>query len=121
MVCLRGESLTHHIKQMKLFTAIASAAVIGASFLVPNPVEARNDWLNAGTSNEGVSHYIKPSGCSNGICSFTTKYSHKDWTSHERVNCNSWSIKVKVGTEVGDWEPIYPGSMADAKAELVCR
>ena len=33
-------SLTHHIKQMKLFTAIASAAVICASFLVPNPVEA---------------------------------------------------------------------------------
>ena len=34
-------SLTHHIKPMKLFTAIASAAVIGASFLVPNPVEAK--------------------------------------------------------------------------------
>ena len=32
-----------------------------------------------------------------------------------------WLIKVKVGTEVGDWKPIYPGSMAEAKAELVCR
>ena len=114
-------SLTHHIKQMKLFTAIASAAVIGASFLVPNSVEARDGWLNAGTSNEGVSHYIKPSGCSNGICSFTTAYSHVNWTSQEQVNCNSWLIRVTVGTEVGDWQPVYPGSMAEAKAELVCR
>ena len=113
-------SLTTHIKPMKLITAIA-AAVFSASFLVSNSVEARNDWLNAGTSNEGVSHYIKPSGCSNGVCSFTTKYSHKDWTTHERVNCNSWLIKVKVGPEVGDWKPVYPGSMAEAKAELVCR
>ena len=44
-------SLTHHIKPMKLFTAIASAAVIGASFLVPNSVEAsRAILLEHGTS-----------------------------------------------------------------------
>ena len=33
MVCSRGESLTLHISQMKLFNAIAAAAVIGASFV----------------------------------------------------------------------------------------
>ena len=121
MVCSQEKNVTTYIKRMKLFTAIASAAVISGSSFISNPVEGRNGWLNAGTSYEGVTHYIKPSGCSDGICSFTTKYSHKDWTTYEQVNCNSWLIKVKVGTEVGDWKPVYPGSMAEAKAELVCR
>ena len=38
---IEAMSFTHHIKPMKLFTLIASAAVIGASFLVPNPAEAQ--------------------------------------------------------------------------------
>ena len=37
MVCLRGESLTTHMNQMKLFNAIAAAAVIGASFVAASP------------------------------------------------------------------------------------
>ena len=40
MVCLRGESLTHRINQMKLFNAIAASAVIGTSFIAANPAEA---------------------------------------------------------------------------------
>ena len=40
MVCSRGESLTHHINQMKLLNAIAAAAVIGTSFIAANPVSA---------------------------------------------------------------------------------
>ena len=53
---------------MKLFTAIASAAVIGASFLVPNPVEARNGWFYAGTANSGTSYYVKPLVCNGNLC-----------------------------------------------------
>ena len=121
MVCLLGNEPSPKHNSLKLITAIASAAVIGASFLVPNSVEARNGWVYAGTSVEGIMHYIKPSGCNRGICSFTTTYSDRNWTTQEQVNCNSWLIKVKVGPEVGDWKPVYPGSMAEAKAELVCR
>ena len=40
MVCLRGESLTHHTNQMKLFNAIATAAVIGTALVAVNPAEA---------------------------------------------------------------------------------
>ena len=40
MVCSRDESLTQRINQMKLFNAIAVAAVIGASFIASNPAEA---------------------------------------------------------------------------------
>ena len=48
IVCSRGESLTVHIDQMKLFNTIAAAAVIGASFIAPNPAEARNGWIKGG-------------------------------------------------------------------------
>ena len=40
MVCVQGESLTYHRNQMKLFNAIAAAAVIGCSFLIPVPAQA---------------------------------------------------------------------------------
>ena len=41
MVCSRGESPTHHTYQMKLFNALAAAAVIGGSLLIPNPAKAQ--------------------------------------------------------------------------------
>ena len=51
MVCLRGESLTTHTNQMKLFNAIAAAAVIGTSLFAANPAEAsRAILLENGTS-----------------------------------------------------------------------
>ena len=45
MVCSRGESLTHHMNQMKLFNAIATAAVVGAAFAVVSPsAQAQSDF-----------------------------------------------------------------------------
>ena len=42
MVCSRGESLTTHIFQMKLFNAIAAAAVIGGSLIaIATPASAQ--------------------------------------------------------------------------------
>ena len=49
MVCPRGESLTHHINQMKLFNAIAAAAVIGGSLISPNAALA-----GLGAAEEGT-------------------------------------------------------------------
>ena len=40
MVCSRGESLTLHIKQMKLFNAIAATVVIGGALINPVPAKA---------------------------------------------------------------------------------
>ena len=40
MVCSQGESLTLHTGQMKLFNAIAAAAVIGTSLITAGPAEA---------------------------------------------------------------------------------
>ena len=40
MVCSRGESLTIHTNQMKLFNAIAAAAAIGISLSCSKPAQA---------------------------------------------------------------------------------
>ena len=67
MVCLRGESLTHHTNQMKLFNAIVVAAVIGTSFIAANPAEAsqlvdldRN--LDVAVNDDDPSLYYKKDG-----------------------------------------------------------
>ena len=36
MVCSRGESFSTHMNQMKLFTAIAAAVVLGGTFIFTN-------------------------------------------------------------------------------------
>jgi len=51
MVCLRGESLTHQTNQIKLFNAIATAAVIGGSLfatVVPETKAGAIYWNNNG-------------------------------------------------------------------------
>ena len=45
---------------MKLFNAIAAAAVISASFFNAAPAEAGNGWIHAGTSVKGDSIYVRP-------------------------------------------------------------
>ena len=50
MVCSRGESLTHHTNQMKLFNAIAAAAVIGTSILSVTPAQANACYPNTAAS-----------------------------------------------------------------------
>ena len=49
-------SLKHHRNQMKLFVAITSTAVIGTSFLVPNPVEAA--YCNAHNAAYSVEKFM---------------------------------------------------------------
>ena len=44
-MCSRGESLTHHTGQMKLFNTIAAAAGIGASLIATTiPASAQRMW-----------------------------------------------------------------------------
>ena len=49
MVCSRGESLTQHTNQRKLFNAIAAAAVIGTSLITANPAQARGCYVSMAT------------------------------------------------------------------------
>ena len=69
MVCSRGKSPTHHMKQIKLFNAIAAAAVIGASLITAAPAES-SILLDIRTSkeerrNDGVPYYIRKEALGN--------------------------------------------------------
>ena len=45
---------------MKLSTFVAAAAVIGGSFLIPVPAEARNGWVQAYCDINDECIYLKP-------------------------------------------------------------
>ena len=116
MVNTSGGRPPLHQTQMKLFNAIAAAAVLGASFIAPNPAEARNGWVYMGTM-DGESNYIKPLGRSGSIASILSK-----WSGSEPIrvdyNCSSW--QKRVGGSGQRWTPIYPGSTANTNAKLLC-
>ena len=40
ILCLRGESLTHHKNQMKFLSVITAAIAVGASFFATSPIQA---------------------------------------------------------------------------------
>ena len=117
MVCSRGKSLTLHISQMKLFNVIAAAAVIGTSFIAPNPAEARNGWVYMG-EQDGASNYIKPVGRNGSIASVLSKWSDQPRATRVDYNCSSW--QKRVGGSGQNWTPIYPGSVAEGNANRFC-
>ena len=61
MVCSRGESLTHRINQMKLFNAIAAAAVFGTT-LYASPARAfgLGTLINAAAGASVVQPIVAP-------------------------------------------------------------
>ena len=78
MVCSRGESLTHHANQMKLFKTIAAVAVIGASFIAATSAEARCTMF---VPNPPVSKAIE--------CSKAVVVKQKNNMIHYRIYSNS--------------------------------
>ena len=67
MVCSRGESLTTHTNQMKLFKTIAAAAVVGASLVNTAPAMSSVVFdLHRGEAteiNDGNPHMYVVRGC----------------------------------------------------------
>ena len=116
MVCSRGESLTLHINQMKLFNAIAAAAVIGASLITATPAEAsRNGWIYV-TDQDGATNYMRYVGRSGNIVTVLSKWSDDSRAYTWKYNCSSWMKQI----EGDSWKPIYPGSVAETKAVKAC-
>ena len=100
---------------MKLFNAITAAAVIGTSLITATPAEARNGWVYI-TDYDGASNYMKYVGRSGNIVTTQEKWSDLPRIRTHKYNCSTWMRQI-----VGEpWEPIYPGSVAEAKAKKVC-
>ena len=84
MVCSRGESLTTHKNQMKLFNAIAGAAVAATTSILVSPVQAA-EYCSADGANApfqvttwGSNHDAKWINTGK-IYSFRTMPGHGSW------------------------------------------
>ena len=120
MVCSRGESLTLHTSQMKLFNAIVAAAVIGTSLITASPAQSRNGWVHAGSytkRGELIDLYVKQidrSGSIRRIKFYQPGAQFPQWAA--KANCNNWSLDVH-----GEVIPVMPGSVNESAMHIVCR
>ena len=119
MVNTSGGRPPQHLTQMKLSAFVAAAAVIGGSFLIPNPAEARNGWVyvTSTPSNSGgdASNYVKVTSRTGNIVNLISRWSDAGDFS-KQVNCSSWQQRT-VGQA---WRYIMPGSIAETMARKVC-
>ena len=112
---IEGMTFIQHLNQMKLSAFVTIAAVIGGSFLIPSPAEARNGWVYVESSKE-ESFYIKPLVKRGNIVTFATRWSDLEKQINRTVNCNTWESRT-----TGPWLPIVPASLGDNTAKIVCR
>ena len=106
MVCSRGTSPHTSHQPMQLFTAIASAAVIGASFFVLNPVEARNGWVYVGKNMQGTRSYVRVLGRQGDMVKYESRLIKSDGSGmndHMLVmaDCKNQRIKLLEGVRSG--------------------
>jgi len=99
---------------MKLFNAIAAAAVIGASFIAPNPFEARNGWMFMGHL-DGDPVYWRSKGCRGNLCQVEINYANNQYP--QWINCSTWQSSIKNRP----WTDLMPGSAGEYRAKQVCR
>ena len=106
---------------MKLFTSIvATAAVIGTSFIAANPAEARNGWIRGACDYDNHCNYVKVLDRSNyPIVKY--KYNSKNlWI--KEAHCLNWASRyVNDDGSRDKWVDQMPGSMGEAALEVVCR
>ena len=116
-MCSRGESLTHHTNQMKLFNAIAAAALLGAPFLTAAPAEAGNGWIHAGTAVDGDAIYVRPLSRNGNFVTYEETMSGSSGKYKYIANCPAWQYKSLNGTR---WQDVMPNSIGAAAHRTVC-
>ena len=73
---------------MKLFKAIAAAAVISTSFISAPPAEARHGWMKGGYSNDGNCNYQKVLSANWPYVTYKNNTLYGMWT--EVADCQQW-------------------------------
>ena len=107
--------------QMKLFNAIAAAAVIAASFVTANPAEARNGWVTAAESTDAVTTHIKKVDFSGRVRKF---YMNNVGPGARGVpflaeaDCSGWTMRP---SGVDQWIDVMPGSVNEESMKIICR
>ena len=122
MVCSRGESPTHHIKQMKLFNAIAAAAVIGTSCIVAMPAEsyerAPNGWVHIATATDGDMLHEKLDTYAQGRRYANVQVADAGGSYPKTIDCVKWARTFR--SDGTGWKPVLPGTIGDASARYWC-
>jgi hypothetical protein len=107
---------------MKLSAFVAIAAVIGGSFLIPNPAEARNGWVRGGCDNDGQCSYQKIIKKDWPFVTYKDNSPNAMWT--KVADCQQWRFRV---THIDGrpfnkgWHEVMPGSIGETSLQNVCR
>jgi hypothetical protein len=100
---------------MKLFNAIAAAAVIGSSLIVTAPAEAGNGWIDAGTSTKGDTMYVRPLSRNGNLVTYEENFNGSN--GKFIANCPAWQYKRLNGNK---WHDVMPNSIGAAAHRTVC-
>ena len=105
---------------MKLSAFIAAAAVIGGSFLIPVPAEARNGWVKIHCDRNDECTYQKIIKRSGSIVTVLTQSKNGRFT--EEKNCSTWAYRfVNSNGSKDPWDDVMPGSIGEMEQENACR
>ncbi len=111
-------TLTQHLNQMKLSAFVAIAAVIGGSFLIPNPAEARNGWIRAADTSDGTTFYVKPVKRNGPYVHYLQRSSNHQFEYENIADCSAWRWR---NAEKDEWIPVLPDSIGETVITRVCR
>ncbi len=100
---------------MKLSAFVAAAAVIGSSFLIPVPAEARNGWIRVGENIDNETLYMKVDRRNGAFRNVSLNFGGGIY--QREINCNSWYRRYPGES----WEPIMPQSIFETAAIKACR
>ena len=104
---------------MKLFNAIATAAVISASLVTASPAEARNGWVRIGCNHKGECEYAKVLKRNYPFVTFLNQGSSGLF--EKEADCGRYKFRFlnDDGSKSG-WIPAMPGSIGEDMIRLVC-
>ena len=102
---------------MKLFNAIAAAAVIGTSFIAATPAEARNGWVIIGEAKGELYHEKLDSYAQNRYVN--VQVATKPGQLAKTIDCLNWTYTFN--NDGTGWKDIYPGTLGDSSAKHWCR
>ena len=100
---------------MKLFNAIAGAAVVSTWFVAAAPAEAGNGWIHAGTSIKGDSIYVRPLSRNGNLVTYEETLSGDKF--RFIANCPAWQYKSLNGNR---WHDVMPNSIGASAHRTVC-
>ena len=106
---------------MKLSAFVAIGAVIGSSFIAPNPAEARNGWvITTDISDHRVYSKVERDGNDEVHLSNRVIYNDGEGFDFKTViSCKKWS-KYNPENPEAEWSPIYPITAAEDMANRFC-